>query len=81
MVACLMAYVYTVDFVKELGPHGITINVISLVLIRSSLTVRGSALAKRFQKKKHIEREGTNRKLAAVTIFLSKFTRGHGATG
>lgn len=56
---------------EELGPKGITINVVSPGPIKTDLSMQGSPVAARLERNQHIKREGTSQEVAEAILFLS----------
>lgn len=62
---------------EELGPKGITINVVSPGPIKTDLSMQGSPVAARLERNQHIKREGTPEEVAATILFLSSPASGY----
>ncbi|KAH8705806.1 hypothetical protein BGW36DRAFT_457187 [Talaromyces proteolyticus] len=62
---------------EELGPKGITINVVSPGPIKTDLSMQGSPVAARLERNQHIKREGTTEEVAATILFLSSPASGY----
>ena len=56
---------------EELGPQGITINVVSPGPIKTDLSMKGSPVAARLEANQHIKREGTTEEVAGMVLYLS----------
>ncbi len=56
---------------EELGPRGITINVVAPGPIATDLTMQGSPIAVRLGNNQHIKREGTVQEVAETILFLA----------
>lgn len=61
----------TVAMSEELGPKGITINVVSPGPITTDLSMEGSPIATRLRNNQHIKREGTPREVAETVLFMA----------
>lgn len=61
----------------ELGPRGITINVVSPGPIATDLSMKGSPVAARLEANQHIKREGTTEEVAGLILFLSSPVSGY----
>jgi NAD(P)-dependent dehydrogenase (short-subunit alcohol dehydrogenase family) len=62
---------------EELGPKGITINVVSPGPIATDLSMKGSPVAARLEANQHIKREGTTEEVAGLILFLSSPVSGY----
>jgi NAD(P)-dependent dehydrogenase (short-subunit alcohol dehydrogenase family) len=60
----------TVALSDELGPKGITINVVAPGPIKTDLTMQGSPIAVRLGNNQHIKREGTPEEVAETILFM-----------
>lgn len=61
----------TVSLADELGPKGITINVVAPGPIDTDLSGKGTPVADRLERNQHFKREGTADETAALILFLS----------
>jgi 3-oxoacyl-[acyl-carrier protein] reductase len=61
----------SIALAEELGPKGITINLVSPGPIRTDLSMQGSPVAARLERNQHIKREGSTEEVAAAILFLS----------
>lgn len=61
----------TVALSDELGPKGITINIVAPGPIRTDLSMDGSPIATRLRNNQHIKREGSPQEVAEVVLFLA----------
>jgi 3-oxoacyl-[acyl-carrier protein] reductase len=61
----------TVAIAEELGPKGITANVVSPGPITTDLSMDGSPIAMRLRNNQHIKREGTADEVAQSILFLA----------
>lgn len=61
----------TVAIAEELGPKGITANVVSPGPIATDLSMEGSPIAVRLRNNQHIKREGTAREVAETILFIA----------
>lgn len=62
---------------EELGPKGITINVVSPGPITTDLSMKGSPVAARLEANQHIKREGTTEEVAGLILYLSSPISGY----
>jgi 3-oxoacyl-[acyl-carrier protein] reductase len=62
---------------EELGPKGITINVVSPGPITTDLSMKGSPVAARLEANQHIKREGTTEEVAGLILFLASPVSGY----
>lgn len=62
---------------EELGPKGITINVVSPGPIKTDLSMQGSPVAARLERNQHIKREGDPAEVAGLILFLSSPVAGY----
>ena len=61
----------TVAIAEELGPKGITANVVSPGPIATDLSMQGSPIAVRLQNNQHIKREGTPKEVGETVLFMA----------
>ncbi|KAI1618737.1 hypothetical protein EDD37DRAFT_280443 [Exophiala viscosa] len=61
----------TIAMSEELGPKGITINVVAPGPIKTDLSMEGSPIAVRLRNNQHIKREGTAREVAETILFIA----------
>lgn len=61
----------TVAMSEELGPKGITINLVAPGPIATDLSMEGSPIAVRLRNNQHIKREGTAAEVAAAIAFVA----------
>lgn len=61
----------SIALAEELGPKGITINLVSPGPIQTDLSMQGSPVAARLERNQHIKREGSTEEVAAAILFLS----------
>jgi len=61
----------TIAISEELGPKGITANVISPGPIATDLSMEGSPIATRLRNNQHIKREGTTKEVAETVLFMA----------
>ena len=61
----------TVAMSEELGPKGITINIVAPGPIATDLSMEGSPIATRLRNNQHIKREGTPREVAETVLFMA----------
>ncbi|EXJ90608.1 hypothetical protein A1O1_03711 [Capronia coronata CBS 617.96] len=61
----------TVAMSEELGPKGITINVVAPGPISTDLSMQGSPIATRLSNNQAIKREGTPREVAETVLFMA----------
>ncbi|KIX93586.1 uncharacterized protein Z520_10764 [Fonsecaea multimorphosa CBS 102226] len=61
----------TVAIAEELGPKGITANVVSPGPIATDLSMEGSPIATRLRNNQHIKREGTPKEVAETVLFMA----------
>ncbi|KAF7184131.1 hypothetical protein CNMCM7691_004690 [Aspergillus felis] len=67
----------SIALAEELGPKGITINLVSPGPIKTDLSMQGSPVAARLERNQHIKREGSTEEVAAAILFLSSPTSGY----
>ncbi|KIX02637.1 uncharacterized protein Z518_08579 [Rhinocladiella mackenziei CBS 650.93] len=61
----------TIAMSEELGPQGITINVVAPGPIATDLSLEGSPIATRLRNNQHIKREGTIWEVAETVLFMA----------
>jgi 3-oxoacyl-[acyl-carrier protein] reductase len=61
----------TVAIAEELGPKGITANVVSPGPIATDLSMKGSPIGARLENNQHIKREGTPQEVAETVLFMA----------
>ncbi|EXJ81068.1 hypothetical protein A1O3_07356 [Capronia epimyces CBS 606.96] len=61
----------TVALSDELGPRGITINVVAPGPIKTDMSMQGTPIGTRLGNNQHIKREGTPRETADTVLFLA----------
>lgn len=61
----------TVALSDELGPKGITINIVAPGPIKTDLSMEGSPIGTRLRNNQHIKREGTAQEVAEAVLFLA----------
>jgi NAD(P)-dependent dehydrogenase (short-subunit alcohol dehydrogenase family) len=67
----------SIALAEELGPMGITINLVSPGPIQTDLSMKGSPVAARLERNQHIKREGSTEEVAAAILFLSSPASGY----
>lgn len=61
----------TIALSEELGPKGITINIVAPGPIKTDLSMEGSPIAVRLRNNQHIKREGTAKEVADTILFVA----------
>lgn len=61
----------TIAMSEELGPKGITINIVAPGPIKTDLSMEGSPVGARLRNNAHIKREGTAKEVGDTVLFMA----------